>query len=401
MSAHDSESPPPPIFESTANPSTADDVRSPVRSPVPSPGRPSGSLPARWRSVLIGMLSLACLASLAVLFWSRAIDHPVSDMAAGSEVAETRAVAAARQRFFDESVLPTIETADRQNRQAARRALAKWRSTCDRYRSGVDPLVDDLLSWSTRYGVLKRMPGDWYRRTDRVEQFVQGKIHRRLFSDQTLAHDVRQIVSAFGDDVRANQTAMLADIRAAVMNSDLPTLAIRSGDEVSVQLDDVMRRRGTDAATRSLTRGVMAEVAGLAGGFVAEQLIAQAAVRLAAMSAGGAAASGGVTATAAAAGGGGGTVAGGPLGTAVGIAGGLVAGVVIDWYASKRLRRELTIDLRSAIAQVQSTVVADLEPALWESCDTLAAAYDEVCRREIIRAVPPAIATAPSLAIVD
>ena len=146
----------------------------------------------------------------------------------------------------------------------------------------------------------------------------------------------------------------------------------------------VVGRAARDAAADSLVRGILAEVAGLAGGFAAEQLIAQVAVRIAAMAAGGAAAGGGATATGAAAGGGGGTLAGGPVGTVVGLAGGVMVGLVIDWYAGKRLRKQLTSQLNLSIARVHRAVHLDMRDALSATCDSLALSYADVLRTRIV-----------------
>ena len=68
----------------------------------------------------------------------------------------------ARARFYDEQVQPAIALADTANREAAERCVQRLREMSDKHRQGIAPFVSDLNSWGTRWGVVRRMPSDWW-----------------------------------------------------------------------------------------------------------------------------------------------------------------------------------------------------------------------------------------------
>ncbi|MCG8651022.1 MAG: hypothetical protein MI861_14385, partial [Pirellulales bacterium] len=150
-----------------------------------------------------------------------------------------------RAAFFDAEVEPQIIETDHLNRQAAERCIFRLRSVLRGYRDGVRPFVEDLTSISTRLGIVRRMPGNWWHEDKRIEIYVQQKFEQHLFSEKDLLGDVSKVLEDFRDEVEANQKRMLVNVQASLDTADLPDVTI---DQYKPFFDAIAKRlRGYSA----------------------------------------------------------------------------------------------------------------------------------------------------------
>lgn len=293
-----------------------------------------------------------------------------------------------RREFFKREVVPVIGEADVANRAAADRCIKRLEDTFDKYRKGVRPIVSDLTSWGTRWGVLTRTPGDWWNEGNEVERFISRKFEKRLFSKESLQDDIESALATFRSDVDANNTRMLSQVKAAVSSADLPTLPDIDYGNFASEITASLENYAADKAVDSVSRAVMTEILSGIAGAAAEQILVGIAARFATASASSAAAAGGAMAGGAAAGGGGGSIAG-PAGTAAGVVVGLLVGMVIDWWMTSRFEEELRQQLNTMIDEMESTLVngskgrVGLRTSLRRVCDTLRNAYGDSFRARI------------------
>jgi hypothetical protein len=296
---------------------------------------------------------------------------------------------AERAAFFQKDIEPCIREANRLNREAADRCVARLKESFDGYRAGITPFCQDVNSWGTRLGVISRMPSDWwYEQTD-VSDYIQAKFAKHLFTDKKLVHDIESALAQFRADVEANQAALITSIRAAIFSTDLPGLPDIEYTVFSRDLSARLNAYTAQSAKDSVVNGIVTEIASGVGGFAAEQLLTQLVVRLTAMVGTSTATVGGATAGGAAVGGGGGTL-GGPIGVAAGIAVGLVIGGVIDWWMSSSFEAQMTEQLNGLIDELNKEVIVGvagrpgLREGLNESCDVIRQAYEDSLRNKIV-----------------
>ena len=263
----------------------------------------------------------------------------------------------ARARFFDTQVVPLIAEVDGQNRAAASRCIDRIHRIVGGYHEGVDRFVNDMTSLSTRFGVLKRMPGGWWAGDRRVEQYVQSKFEEHLFSEQKLVDDISAALLQFRQDIDANQMSMLTRIRAALSSADLPGVQLQQREEffrsLSVELGDYAADQGTTSVENMLGAFVLGEVGAFAARSLIAGLLARFAPSVAISTAAGASATVGASATGA----GGGSI-GGPIGTVVGFGAGLAIGLVIDWWMTERFESELSSQMHVYLNDLESTLIS-------------------------------------------
>ncbi len=299
---------------------------------------------------------------------------------------------AERDAFFAADVEPSIREADKLNREAAERCVARLKDSFNGYRTGIKPFCEEISTWGTRLGVIRRMPSDWwYEKTD-VGDYIQAKFAKHLFTDKKLAADIESALAQFRVDVEANQNTLVTKIRAAISSQDLPGLPEIDYSEFANELSSRLKEYSTKSATDSVVSSIVTEVASGVGGYAAEQLLAQLVTRLTAMVGAGTASAGGATAGGAVVGGGGGSL-GGPIGAAAGIAVGFVIGGVIDWWMSNSFEAKMTEQLNGLIDELNKEVIAGdadragLRDGLRGSCDVLKNAYQSSLRIRIVDGV--------------
>jgi hypothetical protein len=340
------------------------------------------------------LLLIACVAAIIAIILRPTPEAPIfpqgptlpPEIVPKQSKAELRAE---RDLFFASDVEPNIKEADRLNREAARRCVARLKDSFNGYRAGINPFCKEINTWGTRLGVIRRMPGDWWYEKSDVGNYIQAKFATHLFTDEKLKEDIGSALEQFRVDVEANQNNLVTSIRAAISSTDLPGLPEIDYAEFAKELSSRLTGYCTESAKDSVVNGIVIEVASGVGGYAAEQLLAQLVVRLTAMVGASTASAGGATAGAAAVGGGGGSF-GGPLGTAAGIAVGVVIGGAIDWWMSSSFEATMTEQLNGLINELNKEVIAgnDNRPGLQDglrgSCDVICKAYQDSFRAKIV-----------------
>lgn len=300
----------------------------------------------------------------------------------------------ARAQFFDGQVQPAIAAADRANRQAADRCIERLQDAFNGYRKGIQPLTEDLTSWSTRWGVVSRMPSDWwYEKTD-IQDFITKKFEVRLFSNDSLQQSIEDALAKFREDVEANNNKLLTDVKAAVSKADLPQLSDVDYRDFSTGVAESLQAYSAQTATDSMKNLVLTELASGTAGAAAGQIVIAIGARLAATAGTSAAAAGGATVAGGTAGGTGGSTVG-PVGTVVGAGVGLVVGVVVDWWMTNSFKAKLSDQLNEMIDAISSAVVdgsekqMGLRRSLAETCDALRDAYQQSLFNRIVKESNP------------
>ncbi len=372
------------------------------------PAHPVGA--AAWGATLVALLVFVVS--------SQQTRGPLPEIPTPTPVPVAVSVARDVQRalFFDTQVEPRIDETDRRNRQAADRCIERLHQLLRGYHDGIEPFVEDLTSISTRLGIVRRMPGNWWQGDKRIEAYVQQKFQRHLFSEVDLLRDVSEVLEDFRQEVDANQKRLLISVRASLDTADLPEVLI---DEYQPFFEAVARRlrgysaqQGTTSVYNALTVLIISE----AGSYAAISVVAGLLARFGSAAAVSAAAGLGATAGATATGAGGGSLVG-PVGTVVGLGVGLAVGLIIDWWMTDRFEAEMVeqmsayLDsLENAILQGpvrpsdtlrRSDVSAPVDPSSGQSlpqrglvdalpalCDALVAAYRERFYEQIVTGEP-------------
>ena len=309
---------------------------------------------------LAACILLAALVALATLAVTSHPNDPAAppafEAAPPQEISVAPSREALRSEFFDREVEPRIAETDRMNREAADRCVQRLSGLMNRYRDGVEPFVEDLTSMSTRLGIVRRMPGNWWKQDARVESYVQEKFEHHLFSEATLARDVGGILDSFRTEVDANQKRMLISIRASLDTADLPEVAIEDYDRFLASVADRLQGYSSQQGTSSVQNALAVLVMSEAGSYAAVSLASGLLARFGTAAATTAAATGGATAGASAAGAGSGSL-GGPVGTAVGLGVGLVIGLAIDWWMTEKFEDELGEKMRGYIDSLEQSIL--------------------------------------------
>jgi len=295
-----------------------------------------------------------------------------------------------RQELFDAHVIPAIREADQANRAAVERCLARIQEAFQRYRQGVKPFAEDVTGLGSKWGVLRRMPGDWMTGSNSVEAFVSGKMELYVFSAQEIQQDIDASLALFREDIEADRNVMLRKVKTATAGLALPAIQNLDTQTFSQQVAGQVREFSTETAVDGVTDLVVIEVASGIGGYAAEQVLMAMLVRIG-TTAGGAAV-GSVTV------GGGAGSAVGPLGTGIGTIGGLIVGVIIDYWLSEHAKANLSQQLMALIDQIENAAIhgvsehtndeidayPGLKRVLQSTCDELNRANLEFLKQSIL-----------------
>ncbi len=305
-----------------------------------------------------------------------------------------------RAVFFDSEVEPRIVETDRLNREAAQRCVDRLRQVFENYQNGIQPFVEDLTSLSTRLGIARRMPGNWWNGDHRIERYVQQKFETHLFSRQKLLGDVSSVLESFRQEVDANQRRLLVSVHASLEVADLPEIQIDSYEPFFGKVARRLRGYSAEQGTTSVYNALIVLIMSEAGSYAAVSVVAGLLARFGSAAAVSAAAGAGVTAGTTAAGAGGGSMLG-PVGTAVGLGVGLAVGLVIDWWMTDRFEQEMSKQMADYLRMLEVTILdrpaeggltgADqpgLCNALPKLCDRLADAYRDNFYEQIVTVEP-------------
>lgn len=257
------------------------------------------------------------------------------------------------ERFYRDQVAPLLHAVETANRESAERAIERIEEMFDRYRSGIKPFADDITGWGTRFGILRRMPGNWWYRDDRIVNYVGRKFEEHLFGEEQFHGEIVEVFSLLREEILANQNRLLREVKFAIEKEEMPFQNVPDyrgfGEEVRKVLTEFSGSRAKDSVYHSIATLIVSEVATVAAAQIVVRILATVGTSAAAS----AAAAGGSTATGAATGGAVGTAAG-PFGTVVGIGIGLVVGVIVDWWMTDKFKERLANDLGSYLDELQT-----------------------------------------------
>jgi hypothetical protein len=257
------------------------------------------------------------------------------------------------EKVYREAIVPLLDQFDRRNDEAVINAIVVLHDRMSMHRAGVGPFTREVVSWGTRFGVMKRYPADqWHKLrgqsgdAHRVAEYVNEKFRRHILSEESFRQDVDAVVAQFNDDMVASRNRLYAELA-------LPLARIKVSHPVTTPaLADFSRDvagRASRMAGAIAPDTVVAGLAAVCGGWVAtdvaqgitSRVVTQVLAQLGTAMAAEGIEAGGATLGGAAAGGGGGSFVG-PVGTVVGIGVGLVVGAIVDWRMSKRFEAKVT-----------------------------------------------------------
>jgi hypothetical protein len=323
--------------------------------------------------VTLGLLAVV-LAVAMVTVWAVMI-HPWESSAATTTAPQPTLPAVShtvsKDEFYRRELVPLLEKAKAQNRASADKSLDRLHQEFDRFRSGIPTFVDDVASWRTRFGIMRRLSRDkwknfWKAADDadskEVKNYMLGKFETHIMAQDDLQKAIGSSLAEFKDDVAATRNRLLADMKVALTTADMD-LDFARPDFAAFQreFDRFISGRVESNATDSLVNATVNLLANSIAGFAAEQVVAQLVVRLAAaqaVAAGveAAAAGGSSTAGGATLGGAAGWL-GGPLGAVIGVGAGLAVGAVVDWWVTERFKTNLTEQLTAYLDNLERDLV--------------------------------------------
>lgn len=337
---------------------TSDPSRTGPSRTGPSHTKHAGNATSTNAAVLLAVV-IACLVGVATFNVTKTPKiEPVSrnefDVIVPKVLEPSRDVV--RSAFFDREVEPEIAKTDRLNREAVDRCIQRIGLLIRRYHRGVTPFVNDLTSISTRLGIVKRMPGDWWQEDNRIQSYVAEKFEKHLFSEKVLTDDIAAVLDDFRKEIDANQKRMLVNVHASLEVADLPEVQL---DQYETFYESISHRLQTFSAEQGATSVYNAIVVILiseAGSYAATTIVAGLLARFSATAAVGAAAGAGTAAGAAATGAGGGSFVG-PVGTVVGLGVGLAVGLIIDWWMTEKFESKVSEQLHDYLDMLEATLL--------------------------------------------
>ena len=311
------------------------------------------------RAIVYGSLLAIAVVVLLLFIVTKDPSKSSGDVSLAPQVAQVdRSVQERKRRteFFETRVLADLEATDELNRLAAVRCVSRIEQNFQRYRDGVDGFVEELTGLQARFGILKRMPGGWWNKDDRVGTYVTEKFELHLFSEEKLTSDLRDALEGFREEVRANHLALLSRTQAAIDQSDLPPIKLDEYETFFAVVTKKINDLADDEARTSVTDGLVtlfiSEAGSTAVGMIAGRLI----VCLGASTAASVATAGGATAGGAVAGAAGGSIVPG-AGTVVGFGLGLIAGFGIDYWMNEQTAAKLRTELLLYINAMESDLL--------------------------------------------
>lgn len=269
------------------------------------------------------------------------------------------------QEFFDSQIQPLLHENHQANLQAVDRSLQRIEEAFSGYLRGIRPFSEDVTSIGTRFGVLTRMPLNWWYADSRIQRFVQEKFEKHIFGEDQFNADISSALKDFRDEVYANRRNLLASVKVAVSESDFPDMPVPEYENYSKQINTVLTEFSSNRATDSVYHGIATIIASEVAFTASAQIITRALSTIGSTAAISAVASGGTTAAGAATGAGSGSV-GGPVGTAIGLGVGLVVGVLVDWWMTENFKVKLADDLNQYLTKLRDGIVkgVDGQPGL-------------------------------------
>jgi hypothetical protein len=323
--------------------------------------------------ITVGVLAIV-LAATSVAVWSVTIPPWTQPEGAPDEPPPTPTFVprgVSRDEFYRRELAPLLDKTKAQNRANADKSLNRLHQEFDRFRAGIPGFVDDVSSWRTRFGIVRRLSRDkwknFWKATDdadseEVKNYMLGKFETHIMAQDELQKAVEASLSEFKDDVAATRNRLLADMRVALTTADMKLDFTRPDFALfQREFDQFIAQRVETNATDSLVNATVNLIGNSIAGYAAEQLVAQIIVRLAAaeaVAAGleAAAAGGSSTAGSAAVGGAAGWL-GGPIGAVIGVGAGLAVGAVVDWWVTEKFKANLSQELTTYLDNLERDMV--------------------------------------------
>ena len=111
------------------------------------------------------------------------------------------------ERFFAQQALPSSRRPRERIRMRSRGRWIRW--AIDRQiQRRHHPFIADLRSWSTTYQIFLKSVVGWWHGDESLANYVDGRFRRHLFSDQTIADDVRNALVQLDEDLEANRNQL-------------------------------------------------------------------------------------------------------------------------------------------------------------------------------------------------
>jgi len=361
-------------------------------------------VPAGFASPLCVFSALLILTAFAVVTaWYFAPRHPSSrtDYVEGVTAVQVRHLVPDKiegpRRFtreeveamYETHVAPLIETMHGQNRAAVDRILQDLQRDYQQFYAGIEPFVNDLSGYGTRFGVTGRFLSDAVRNwreggqsARSLENYIAAKFERHVITEGAVRGLVQAALEQYLQETTANRNQLLVAIRQVLHTESIPlgglmdAAVVENFDKAfSAMFTAVARELSINSVGYGLASLVAGELAGVAcakaAPYVASavtQVITRLAAPLAAslttsvvanvslqtalcgLTTGGAAAKGALI------GGATGTSIG-PIGTAGGLIAGIAIGLVIDLWMTRHFEEKAQQDIQNLLNTLYSSLV--------------------------------------------
>jgi hypothetical protein len=268
-----------------------------------------------------------------------------------------------RQEFFASHGIQLLSQEEQRDREAMERAGQQLASDFARYRSGVPSFASNLTTWTAQYQIAKAALRDWWSKSNEAQQLATDQFAKFVVSDRRLQADVIAVIAQFSSDLEANRNKMLSELQQKVSIAAVPCASADLGSTnlagaFALTVEHLLEQE----AKQSPIARVLAEGAGSIAGWAATGTIRGLITGLVTSMAVGVAkkaAAGGSTVAAEAIveGGAGGTVLAPGVGTAIGLAGGIVVGGAVQWWMENKFKEK--------VASECNQILDDMEENLW------------------------------------
>jgi hypothetical protein len=265
--------------------------------------------------------------------------------------------------IYRESIVPLLDDFNRRNQAAAVRALALLHARIDAHRAGIQPFAEDITSWGTRFGLIRRYPSDlwdkwWHDKKDanRIREYVNTKFREHILSEAELQKDVADVVGQFNDDMSASRNRLYEELVLPLGQINTARTATAPGmqqfqNEVQGRMEQISEPLASDTLVRGLVSLVSGAVATDLTEGLAVRIVTQILTALGAEMAVEVADAGGATVAGTAVGGGAGSF-GGPATAVIGAGVGFVVGVIVDWWLTDKFRAKVAEQCNRFLDQV-------------------------------------------------
>lgn len=295
-----------------------------------------------------------------------------------------------REDFYINQIEPLLKATERSNIEAANRVSQRVHDRFEQYRSNIQEFTKDITSLSTRFSILRKMPGDWWYQNDEIHTFVQEKFEKHFFSEDKIKDDLSEILLAFQTDIVSNMNRVLVSTKNAIDTSSLPNLNIPDFKEYENDVRNIIVEFSKSSAKESVYDGFVVLITSEAAAILVETIIVRIFASMTTSATTSLIASGGATAGSTAIGGSSGSTVG-PIGTAIGLGVGFVIGIVVDWYMTDKFQEKLENELTEYFNNMETEIIngndekQGLNSTLSLFIDNLNYAQSTVIHREIIK----------------